>query len=269
MLRNIHKKYGEAFTIKFLDKLFKLGVYTLQKFGFSTGIGDTDLPQEAIKKIQETLNKAEDEVDELIKRFHKGELDTFPGKDLSETVELKILEALNKARNETGKIVTAYAKLNTGASTMTLSGARGNPINMAQIIACVGQQALRGKRIDKGYEERTLSCFKPKDLSPAARGFIRNGFKSGLTPAEFFFASMTGRDSLMDTALRTPKSGYLYRRLANAMQDLKVEYDATVRDATKRVIQFSYGEDGIDVAKSEGGTLDTKKIIEQVMGDEE
>ena len=76
---------------------------------------------------------------------------------------------------------------------------------------------------------------------------------------------MTGRDSLMDTALRTPKSGYLYRRLANAMQDLKVEYDHTVRDSRKRIIQFLYGEDGIDVSKSEKGILDVKKIVETIM----
>jgi DNA-directed RNA polymerase subunit A' len=77
--------------------------------------------------------------------------------------------------------------------------------------------------------------------------------------------AMTGRDSLMDTALRTPKSGYLYRRLSNAMQDLKVDYDTTVRNASKKIIQFSYGEDGIDVSKSEGGKVNVKRIIESVM----
>jgi DNA-directed RNA polymerase subunit A' len=144
---------------------------------------------------------------------------------------------------------------------MANSGARGNLLNLAQMAACVGQQAMRGKRIDKGYHGRTLSCFKKGDLSPEAHGFISNGFKTGLNPHEFFFGAMTGRDSLMDTALRTPKSGYLYRRLSNAMQDLKVEYDSTIRDAAKKIIQFNYGEDGIDVSKSEGGILNIKRII--------
>ena len=107
-----------------------------------------------------------------------------------------------------------------------------------------------------------MSYFKKDDLSPLARGFISNGFKNGLTPYEFFFGAMTGRDSLMDTALRTPKSGYLYRRLANAMQDLKVEYDGTVRDASGRIIQFDYGEDGMDVSKSESGIINVKRIID-------
>jgi len=143
---------------------------------------------------------------------------------------------------------------------MVRSGSRGNLINVAQMAACVGQQALRGGRIDKGFNERTLSSFQKGDLGPAARGFIKNGFKTGLKPHEMFFMAMTGRDSLMDTALRTPKSGYLYRRLANALQDLKVEYDFTVRDASGKIVQYNYGEDGIDVSKSEEGKLNVKNI---------
>jgi DNA-directed RNA polymerase subunit A' len=134
------------------------------------------------------------------------------------------------------------------------------------MAGCVGQQAMRGGRITSGYKGRTMSCFRSGDLSPAAHGFIRNSFKRGLTPAEFFFMGMTGRDSLMDTALRTPKSGYLYRRLANALQDLKVEYDDTVRDASKKIVQFQYGEDSMDVSKSEKGTINVKRIIAEVTG---
>ena len=76
---------------------------------------------------------------------------------------------------------------------------------------------------------------------------------------------MAGRDSLMDTALRTPKSGFLYRRLANALQDLRIEYDGTVRDANKRLVQFSFGEDGLDVSKTEGGIINVQRIVKEVM----
>ncbi len=110
-----------------------------------------------------------------------------------------------------------------------------------------------------------MLCFPQNDLHAESRGFIKHGFKQGLKPVEFFFLAMTGRDALMDTALRTPKSGYLYRRLSNAMQDLKVEYDGTVRDSGDSIIQFEYGEDGIDVTKSEKGTIDVEKIITQVV----
>ena len=109
-----------------------------------------------------------------------------------------------------------------------------------------------------------MSCFKKNDLSPEARGFIKSSFKEGLKPWEYFFMSMTGRDSLMDTALRTPKSGYLYRRLSSAMQDIRVEYDFTVRDSVGRIIQFAYGGDGVDVSKSEGGEINVERIISEM-----
>jgi len=264
LLRNIHKKYGKEFTIGLLGKLFRLGIEVLSKTGFSTAISDTDLEENAKLKVQETLNNARKEVIGLISLYHNNKLETFPGKTLKETLELKILEVLNKARNETGRLVSVYSDKKSPTMTMADSGARGNLLNLAQMAACVGQQAMRGRRIEKGYKDRTLSCFKKGDLSPEAHGFISNGFKTGLNPYEFFFGCITGRDSLMDTALRTPKSGYLYRRLVNAMQDLKVEYDSTVRDAAKRIIQFDYGEDGIDVSKSENGILNVKRIIKSL-----
>jgi DNA-directed RNA polymerase subunit A' len=161
-------------------------------------------------------------------------------------------------------MVTHHTDQNTNMLDMMKSGAKGGSINFAQMVACVGQQSLAGGRVSRGYKDRTLSCFKKGDLGSSARGFINKGFKDGLEPHEMFFMSMTGRDSLMDTALRTPKSGYLYRRLANALQDLKVEYDDTVRDASGKIVQFSYGEDGIDVSRSEGGKVNVKQIIESI-----
>ncbi|MBI2652841.1 hypothetical protein HYX00_05220, partial [Candidatus Woesearchaeota archaeon] len=264
MLRNIHQKYGKDYSIDFLGKIFRLGIEYLFRMGFTAALSDTDLPEPAKMKIRDDLDAAKKEVDALIVHFKEGKLEAFPGKTMQETLELRILEVLNKARNETGRTVAVHADKRTHTMIMAESGARGNLLNLAQMAACVGQQAMRGKRIEKGFEQRTLSNFEKGDLSSEAHGFISNGFKNGLTPAEFFFGSMTGRDSLMDTALRTPKSGYLYRRLANAMQDLKVEYDNTVRDASKKVIQFEYGEDGIDVSKSENGVINVKRIIQTI-----
>ncbi len=267
LLRNIHKKYGKEATIKVLGNIFRLGIQVLLMRGFTTSLSDVDIPEVAENDVEDILMKAEDEIEKLIDKYRKKELEAFPGKTVMETLELKILEILNRARNDAGNIVLKHASKDRGTFIMADSGARGNPINMAQMAACVGQQALRGRRIGLGFTNRTLSSFRQNDLSPEAHGFIRNGFKKGLKPAEFFFAAMTGRDSLMDTALRTPKSGYLYRRLANSMQDLKVEYDSTVRDASGRIVQFTYGEDGTDVSKSEGGSVNVKRIIEQVIGE--
>jgi len=263
MLRNIFEQHGEEFTAELLGKIAKLGIGVLLKKGFSVGIGDVDLMKETKEEIQSVIIKAEEEIDRLIKESKEGKLEVLPGLDMAETLELRILEVLNKVRNESGDIAMREVK-ESGILIMAKSGARGNILNIAQMSAVVGQQALRGGRIDKGFKGRTLSYFKKGDLSSRARGFIKNNFKSGLLPDEFFFGAMTGRDSLMDTALRTPKSGYLYRRLSNAMQDLKVEYDSTVRDANKRIVQFSFGEDGLDVSKTEGGIINVKKIIESV-----
>jgi DNA-directed RNA polymerase subunit A' len=264
LLRNIHKKYGKKFTIDLLGKIFRLGIEVLLKTGFTSSVSDTDLPENASLKVQETLETVKKEVDDLIRMYKDNKLEAFPGKSLEETIELRILEVLNKARNKTGEIVANFADKKSPTMIMAQSGARGNLLNLAQMAACVGQQAMRGKRIQKGFEGRTLSAFKKYDLSPDARGFINNRFKTGLTPTEFFFGAMTGRDSLMDTALRTPKSGYLYRRLANALQDLRVEYDGTVRDASNKIVQFVYGEDGMDVSKSEKGTLNVKRVIKTI-----
>ncbi len=264
LLRNLIKRYGSAVTVDIMENFFRLGTYTLQHVGFSVPISDSDLPEIARNKIEETLTHAEQEVKKLIDQFHQHQLEVFPGRTMQETLELKILTVLNQARNMCGEIVSTYCDKKTHTLIMADSGARGNILNLAQMAACVGQQALGGKRIERGYRGRTLSAFQSGDLSPKSRGFIKYGFKHGLAPHEFFFGAMTGRDSLMDTALRTPKSGYLYRRLANAMQDLKVEYDGTVRDASKRIIQFRYGEDGVDVSRSENGVVNVDEIIDSV-----
>ncbi len=266
LLRNLHKQYGPERAIKIIGTFFKMGLYVLLKYGFSAALSDIELSEEANKMIKDSVVKAMDEVNELIESYREGTLEPLPGRSLDETLELKILQVLNKSRNEAGDVVVNNVDRKRSIIVMTDSGSKGGSLNVAQMSAFVGQQALRGNRIGKGYNGRTLSCFGKGDLGPEARGFISRGFKEGLKPHEFFFGSMTGRDSLMDTALRTPKSGYLYRRLANALQDIRVEYDGTTRDANKMIIQFQYGEDGLDVSKTEGGKLNVRSIIDQVKG---
>ncbi|MBI4438688.1 DNA-directed RNA polymerase subunit A' [Candidatus Woesearchaeota archaeon] len=268
LLRNIHKKYGEERTIDFIGNVFRLGIAVLIKRGFTTTVSDTDLQGPVDAEIKRLLDNTAKDVDALIASYKEGTFEAFPGRTLRETLELRIMEVLNRARNEAGITVARNSDKTSHTMIMALSGARGTTINLAQMAATVGQQALRGKRIEKGYRHRTLSCFEKNDMGPEAHGFIRSCFKKGLTPAEFFFQAMVGRDSLMDTALRTPKSGYLYRRLANALQDLKVDYDLTVRDASQRIIQFMYGEDGIDVSKSEGGKLNINRIVSETLSEE-
>lgn len=265
MIRKMHRDYGEDQTLELMGLMFKLGIKTLLHYGFTSSLSDTDLNPELKTKIQRMLNDAEKQVDDLIKQYKARKIIPMSTKTVEESLELMILQVLNKVRNKIGEVVAANAPEKNSFIIMARSGARGNVLNLAMMSAVVGQQSLKGKRIDNGYNERTLSVFKKKDLSPRARGFIRSSYKHGMDPVEFFFGSMTGRDSLMDTALRTPKSGYLYRRLSNALQDLKIEYDYTVRDANKAIIQFSYGDDGMDVSKSEGGTINIQNLLKEVI----
>ena len=117
-------------------------------------------------------------------------------------------------------------------------------MNLTQITACVGQQAVRGGRIERGYLNRTLPHFKKGELGAKAKGFVHSSYKSGLDPIEFFFHAMGGREGLVDTAIRTAQSGYMQRRLVNALEDLNVRSDGLVTDNKGQVIQSVFRRTG-------------------------
>ena len=266
LTRAIYSKYGEDIGIEFMSKVFRLGISSLLDIGFTISIADTDIPEATMKKNEELIEEAKKKVYKLIKDFENNKLEVLPGNTLEESLELKISEVLNKVRDKVADHVSSVINEDNNIMIMAGSGAKGNLLNLAMMSSVVGQQAIGGKRVEGGYQKRALTIFRKGDLTPEARGFVDKGYKKGMAPHEYFFSAMTGRDALMDTALRTPKSGYLYRRLSNALQDLRVEYDSTVRDAKKKVIQFKYGDDGIDVSKSYGGSINVKGIVRQVKG---
>ncbi len=245
----LDREVGRDKTLEIIRKAFKIGTTNISRKGFSFAISDLKVAKKTKEKTKKIIQKAEKETEKLIESWEKGDLEPIPGRSLEESREIKILQALNNIRTKVGKAIRREIPKNNPINTMIVSGARGNILNVTQASCNVGQQALWAKRINLGYTNRTLSCFKENDLSPEARGFIESSYLDGLKPHEFFFGSMTGRDALMDTALRTPKSGYLYRRLANALQDLKIEYDGSLRDASHKIVQFKYGDDGLDVSK--------------------
>ncbi|MBI4154429.1 DNA-directed RNA polymerase subunit A' [Candidatus Woesearchaeota archaeon] len=267
LLRDIHRLFDEVTAVDLYGKIFRLGIAALLKRGFTINTSDADMGSEVETKVKRVIEDVLGEVEGMIMDYKQGKLKALSSKSVEETLELMILQKLNKVRNEVGRVIARSAAEGNSTLVMAASGAKGSVLNLAQTAALVGQQALRGKRISRGYKNRTLSLFQQHDKSPPACGFVRHSYKKGLNPVEFFFHAMTGRDSLMDTALRTPKSGYLYRRLANALQDLKVEYDYTVRDANGAIVLFRYGDDSIDVSKSDNGTIDVRKVISEVLGE--
>ncbi|MHA1290591.1 MAG: DNA-directed RNA polymerase subunit A', partial [Candidatus Thorarchaeota archaeon] len=150
---------------------------------------------------------------------------------------------------------------------MAQTGARGSRLNLSQMAAVVGQQAVRGERISRGYVGRTLPHFERGNLGARARGFVTSSYKSGLDPIEYWFHAAGGREGLVDTAVRTSTSGYMQRRLMTALQDLKVETDGTVRTAPGRIVQFRFGDDGVDPSKSDHGrSVNIDIVIEKVIG---
>ena len=139
-------------------------------------------------------------------------------------------------------------------------------LNLTQMAACVGQQSVRGERIMRGYAGRTLPHFRRGDLGPEAHGFVESSYKDGLNPTEFFFHAIGGREGLVDTAIRTSQSGYLQRRLVNALQDLEVKYDGTVKETRGMIVQFQYGEDGVDASRRDYASGENvKRIIKSVL----
>jgi DNA-directed RNA polymerase subunit A' len=248
LVRDLDAQIGREKTLETIRKVFALGTKYLSKHGFTISINDLKVNKKVNDTTEKIIFDSEEKTKEIIDMYNKGTLEIIPGKTREESREIKIIQILNEVRTKIGQTVKQEFPRDNPLSSMITSGSGGNILNITQMACCVGQQSLWGKRIGIGYTNRTLSFFKEHDLSPRSKGFIKSPFMKGLKPYEFFFGAITGRDSLMDTALRTPKSGYLYRRLANSLQDMKVAYDGTVRDGSENIIQFLYGEDGKDVS---------------------
>ncbi|AFN04345.1 DNA-directed RNA polymerase subunit A' [Pyrococcus furiosus DSM 3638] len=258
----IVREYGVERARQFLDQVTKLTIWVITHKGFTTGIDDEDLPEEARDRIREIIREAEERVNKLIEAYKRGELEPLPGKSLEDTLESLIMAVLAEARDNAGAVAEKYLGMDNHTVIMAKTGARGKILNITQMAALLGQQSIRGKRLYRGFRGRVLSHFKPGDLGARAKGFVVNSYKSGLTPQEYFFHAMGGREGLVDTAVRTAQSGYMQRRLINALQDLKVEYDGTVRSPEGIIVQFKYGEDGVDPMKSwRGKTVDVDRII--------
>jgi len=270
IIDKIFRQYGEEAAKRFINEASRIAINYILQAGFSFGISDEDIPSEGKRQIrEEAVREAEKKVDALIRAYEAEELEALPGRTLEETLELLIMQELGRARDAAGEIAERDLGMENAAVLMAKSGARGSLLNLTQMAACVGQQSVRGERIRRGYQGRTLPHFKPGDRSANARGFVRSSFKDGLSPTEYFFHAVGGREALVDTAVRTSQSGYFQRRLVNALQDLEVKNDETVRETRDTIVQFKYGEDSVDPSKGEyGKVVDIDEIIREAIGAE-
>jgi DNA-directed RNA polymerase subunit A' len=263
VLHRIAKDYGTDVARKFLDSiLIMLKTYITHR-GFTYGYSDLWLSPETRQEIADTIQKTYDKVNELIQQYRDGSLPLTRGLSAEEALELYVVNELSRARDRAGRTADrAFPDDNSGI-IMASTGARGSTLNIGQMTAALGQQSIRGKRIQKGYRNRALPHYVPNETSPDAKGFVKSNYRDGLSPLEFFFHAMGGREGLVDTAVRTQQSGYMQRRLINALEHLKIEYDQTVRDPHGNIVQYLYGEDGIDPAKSDhGDAVNISRLIE-------
>ena len=256
ILHRITKDYGNNAGRIFLDSAVQMLLILIVEMGFTMGIDDFSVNLNTQGVIEGNLEDAEKEVNKYIKAYLEEDEDVLPcasGLTYEETLENKVQDILDQARTKAGSLAMNFLGVDKHSVIMTRTGARGNTVNLAQMAACVGQQSIRNQRINRGYRNRTLPHYQENDLGADARGFVRSSYHKGLNPTEFFFHAMGGREGLVDTAVRTSTSGYMQRRLINALQDIKCEHDFTVRNAAGHIIQFKYGDDLIDPSRSDHG----------------
>ena len=192
---------------------------------------------------------------DLIELAKRGKLENLPGCDQEQTLESKISGVLSSVRSDVGEICMTELSRHNAALLMSVCGSKGSKINVAQMVACVGQQIISGSRVPNGFQDRSLPHFPKKSKDPPSKGFVRNSFFSGLEPTEFLFHAISGREGLVDTAVKTAETGYMQRRLMKALEDLSTHYDFSVRNSEGGVVQFLYGDDGLDPAELEGNAL--------------
>uniref|UniRef100_A0A6C0LGE1 DNA-directed RNA polymerase n=1 Tax=viral metagenome TaxID=1070528 RepID=A0A6C0LGE1_9ZZZZ len=255
LIHRICNDFGNMQSADFIDDLQDIITEYMKSSAYSVGISDLIAGQETNDKIAEVITNKKREVQSLIDQTHLGIFENKSGRNNEQEFETQVNDVLGQALNQAGRIGLQSLDEDNRFVIMVKAGSKGSEINISQMISCLGQQQVDGKRVPYGFEDRTLPHFNKYDDSPAARGFVEHSFIGGLTPQELFFHAMGGRVGLIDTAVKTSQTGYIQRRLVKGLEDIKIEYDMTVRNNKQKVIQFSYGDDGFDTVKVENQKL--------------
>jgi DNA-directed RNA polymerase II subunit RPB1 len=219
--------------------------------GFSVGTSDLIANQITLDFVADQLKTGRDRVATILSDMHAGQFVNISGLSDGEDLEDKISSALKDvAANINTEVIKSMSKDNRIVQ-MVDSGSKGGEHNITQMVALLGQQLIEGRRVQYTLQDRTLPHFSRYDDGVESRGFVQHSFVDGLMPAEFFYHAQAGREGLIDTAVKTSDTGYIQRRLMKSMEDQHVEHDGTVRNVTGSVIQFVYGEDGMDTVAVE------------------
>lgn len=246
------RDFGPECAVTAMNRLARLSARWLSNEGFTIGIDDVYPGAKLTSQKQELIDKAYMECDEVIKQFREDRLSRDAGCSKEQTMEVRIQKILNNVRDEAGSLCFEHLGQWNTPIIMAKSGAKGSNINVSQMVAAVGQQIINSARVEDGFQDRTLPHFPKAARQPPSKGFVRNSFFSGLSPTEFIFHAMSGREGLVDTAVKTAETGYMSRRLMKSLEDLAIQYDHTVRNSSTTIVQFNFGEDGLDPVDMEG-----------------
>jgi DNA-directed RNA polymerase II subunit RPB1 len=255
LLHRVCNDYGNMKCADFIDDFQNIITEYMKTSSFSVGVSDLLSNETTKQSIETVISEKKNDVKHLIEQLHIGMFANETGKSNSEEFETRVNNILNQASAEAGKIGRNNLNKDNRFVTMVNAGSKGSDLNISFMIACLGQQNVQGKRIPYGFNSRTLPHYSKFDDTPRARGFVENSYINGLDPDELFFHAMGGRTGLIDTAVKTSQTGYIQRRLIKGLEDLKVEYDMTVRNNLGKIVQFVYGDDGIDSVKIENQTM--------------
>lgn len=267
LVHSVYELYGPNSAGLLLSVLGRLFTKYIMETAFTCGMDDLRLTEEGDKWRSDLLDQAEtvglkaaNEVTNLAEdtKQTSTELKKRLEEILRDDNKLGILDAISmsKANAVTSQVVSKCIPEGTqkkfpynSMQAMALSGAKGSNVNVSQIMCALGQQALEGRRVPVMVSGKTLPTFRPYETHVRAGGYIAQRFYSGVKPQEYYFHCMAGREGLIDTAVKTSRSGYLQRCLIKQLEGVKSEYDNTVRDSDGTIIQFLYGGDNIDTTK--------------------
>ena len=255
LIHRVCNDFGNMASSQFIDDVQNIVTEYMKQSAFSVGISDLITDAKTNEKIVSIITDKKTEVKNLIDQVQIGVFENNSGKTNETEFEMKVNNILSKAQNDAGREALKNLSKDNRFVVMFNAGSKGSEINIQQMTACLGQQNVEGKRIPYGFEHRTLPHYTKYDDSAVARGFVESSYINGLSPQELFFHAMGGRIGLIDTAVKTSTTGYIQRRLIKGLEDLMINYDMTIRTNKNKVVQFSYGEDGIDTVKVENQDL--------------
>jgi DNA-directed RNA polymerase II subunit RPB1 len=251
IIQRVCNDYGNMQAAEFIDNLQNIVTEYMKTSSYSVGVSDLIADTNTNKKIIDILTTKKVEAKSILEQVHIGVFENNSGKTNEEEFEARMDAVVKQASAETGRTGLKSLDKNNRFITMVNAGSKGSELNITQMISCVGQQNVDGKRIPYGFDNRTLPHFTKYDDGLEARGFVESSYINGLSPSELFFHAMGGRIGLIDTAVKTSQTGYIQRRIIKGLEDLKVHYDMTIRGTKNVVVQFQYGEDGMDTVKVE------------------